>query len=117
AELVVPLLHKKRPIGALNVLSHHKDEFTPADVDLLRQFGAHVAVGIVNARLFERSRSDAEAFETLAEIGRGVGAGLELDEFFNRIAQLMRRVIDYRTFGIWLLDQSGSELEIQLAVQ
>ncbi|HEX4566429.1 MAG TPA: GAF domain-containing protein [Vicinamibacterales bacterium] len=117
AELVVPLLHKKRPIGALNVLSHHKDEFTPADVDLLRQFGAHVAVGIVNARLFERSRSDAEAFETLAEIGRDVAAVLDLDELFNRIAQLMRRVIDYRTFGIWLLDESGSELEIKLAVQ
>ena len=117
AELVVPLLHKKRPIGALNVLSHHKDEFTPADVDLLRQFGAHVAVGIVNARLFERSRSDAEAFETLAEIGRDVAAVLDLDELFNRIAQLMRRVIDYRTFGIWLLDNSGSELEIKLAVQ
>ena len=117
AELVVPLLYKKRPIGALNVLSHHKDEFTPADVDLLRQFGAHVAVGIVNARLFERSRSDAEAFETLAEIGRDVAAVLDLDELFNRIAQLMRRVIDYRTFGIWLLDESGSELEIKLAVQ
>jgi sigma-B regulation protein RsbU (phosphoserine phosphatase) len=117
AELVVPLLHKKRPIGALNVLSHHKDEFTPADVDLLRQFGAHVAVGIVNARLFERSRSDAEAFETLAEIGRDVAAVLDLDELFNRIAQLMRRVIDYRTFGIWLLNDGGSELEIKLAVQ
>jgi sigma-B regulation protein RsbU (phosphoserine phosphatase) len=117
AELVVPLLHKKRAIGALNVLSHHKDEFTPADVDLVRQFGAHVAVGIVNARLFERSRSDAEAFETLAEIGRDVAAVLDLDELFNRIAQLMRRVIDYRTFGIWLLDNSGSELEIKLAVQ
>jgi len=117
AELVVPLLHKKRPIGALNVLSHHKDEFTPADVDLLRQFGAHVAVGIVNARLFERSRSDAEAFETLAEIGRDVAAVLDLDELFNRIAQLMRRVIDYRTFGIWLLDAHGSALEIKLAVQ
>jgi len=117
AELVVPLLHKKRPIGALNVLSHHKDEFTPADVDLLRQFGAHVAVGIVNARLFERSRSDAEAFEMLAEIGRDVAAVLDLDELFTRIAQLMRRVIDYRTFGIWLLNSGRGELEIQLAVQ
>ena len=116
AELVVPLLHKKRPIGALNVLSHHKDAFTPADVDLLRQFGAHVAVGIVNARLFEGSRSDAEAFETLAEIGRDVAAVLDVDELFNRIAQSMRRVIDYRTFGIWLLNTRG-ELEIQLAVQ
>src|SRR5579872_2114906 len=117
AELVVPLIHKKRPIGALNVLSHHKDQFTAADVDLLRQFGAHVAVGIVNARLFERSRLDAEAFETLAEIGRDVAAVLELDELFTRIAQLMRRVIDYRTFGIWLLNDNRGELEIKLAVQ
>jgi sigma-B regulation protein RsbU (phosphoserine phosphatase) len=117
SELVVPLLHKKKPIGALNLLSHHKDQFTAADVELLRQFAAHVSVGIVNARLFERSRSDADAFETLAEIGRDVASVLELDELFARIAQSMRRLIDYRTFGIWLVNEEGTELEIKHAVQ
>ena len=116
SELVVPLLHKKRSIGALNILSHRKDQFTASDVELLRQFAAHVSVGIVNARLFERSRSDAEAFETLAEIGRDVAAVLDLDELFARIAQSMRRVIDYRTFGIWLLNAERGELEIKHAV-
>ena len=116
SELVVPLLHKKRPIGALNILSHRKDQFTPADLELLRQFAAHVAVSIVNARLFERSRQDAEAFETLAEIGRDVASVLDLDELFTRIAQSMRRVIDYRTFGIWLIDEDRQELEIKHAV-
>ena len=43
---------------------------------------------IVNARLFERSRNDADAFETLAEIGRDVASVLDLDELFARIAQL-----------------------------
>jgi sigma-B regulation protein RsbU (phosphoserine phosphatase) len=117
SELVVPLLHKKRPIGALNILSHHKDQFTAADVELLRQFAAHVAVGIINARLFERSRHDAEAFETLAEIGRDVASVLDLDELFARIAQSMRRLIDYRTFGIWLLNPERAELEIKHAVR
>jgi phosphoserine phosphatase RsbU/P len=116
AELVVPLLHKARPIGALNILSHNRDQFSLSDVALLRQFGAHVAVALVNARLFERSRSDAEAFEMLAETGRDVAAILELDELFARIAQLMRRVIDYRTFGILLLSDEGV-LEMQFAVQ
>ena len=116
SELVVPLLHKKRPIGALNILSHRKDQFTPADVELLRQFAAHVAVSIVNARLFERSRDDAEAFETLAEIGRDVASVLDLDELFARIAQSMRRLIDYRTFGIWLIDDDRQDLEIKHAV-
>ena len=117
SELVVPLLHKKRPIGALNVLSRHKDQFTAADVELLRQFAAHVAVGIVNARLFERSRNDADAFETLAEIGRDVASVLELDELFSRIAQSMRRLIDYRTFGIWLVNPDRALLELKHGVQ
>jgi len=117
SEVVVPLLHKKRPIGALNMLSHRKDQFATADVELLRQFAAHVSVGIVNARLFERSRADAEAFETLAEIGRDVASVLELDELFARIAQSMRRLIDYRTFGIWIVNEDRSELEIKHAVQ
>ncbi|MGH9309810.1 MAG: SpoIIE family protein phosphatase [Vicinamibacterales bacterium] len=116
SELVVPLLHKSKPIGALNILSRNRDQFTVRDVAIARQFAAHVAVALVNARLFERSRLDAEAFETLAEIGREVTAVLDLDELFTRIAQLAKRVIDYRTFGI-LLVNDDNELEMKLAVQ
>ena len=114
--VVVPLMHKSRPIGALNILSRQRNAFTVRDVAIVRQFGAHVAVALVNARLYERSRLDAEAFETLAEIGREVAAVLDLDELFTRIAQLARRVIDYRTFGILLLNED-LELEMKLAVQ
>ncbi len=116
SEIVVPLLHKSRPIGALNILSHNKDQFNLRDVAILRQFAAHVAVALINAQLYERSRLDAEAFETLAEIGREVASVLDLDELFSRIAQLARRVIDYRTFGILLLNDDN-ELEMKLAVQ
>ena len=116
SEIVVPLMHKSRPIGALNILSHNRNAFTIRDVAIVRQFGAHVAVALVNARLYERSRLDAEAFETLADIGREVASVLELDELFSRIAQLARRVIDYRTFGILLLNDE-LELEMKLAVQ
>jgi sigma-B regulation protein RsbU (phosphoserine phosphatase) len=116
SEIVVPLMHKSRPIGALNILSRNRDQFTMRDVAIVRQFGAHVAVALVNARLYERSRLDADAFETLAEIGRDVAAVLDLDELFSRIAQLTKRVIDYRTFGILLLNDTG-ELEMKLAVQ
>jgi sigma-B regulation protein RsbU (phosphoserine phosphatase) len=116
SEIVVPLMHKSRPIGALNILSPNRNHFSLDDVAIVRQFGAHVAVALVNARLFERSRRDADAFETLAEIGREVASVLDLDELFSRIAQLTKRVIDYRTFGILLLNDSG-ELEMKLAVQ
>jgi sigma-B regulation protein RsbU (phosphoserine phosphatase) len=116
SEIVVPLLHKSRPIGALNILSRSFDAFTPGDVAIVRQFGAHVAVALVNARLYERSRLDADAFETLAEIGRDVASILDVDELLTRIAQLTTRLIEYRTFGLFLLNDN-SELEIKVAVK
>ena len=115
--LAVPLVHKARPIGALNVLSRERDRYTERDTAILRQFGAHVAMAIANARLFERQRRDAEAFETLAEIGREVAAVLDLRELLGRIAQLTRRLVDYRTFGILLLNEQTNELEMETAVQ
>ena len=73
SEIVVPLVHKSRPIGALNLLSPNPNQFTHRDVSILSQFGVQVASALVNARLYERSRLDAEAFETLAEIGARSG--------------------------------------------
>jgi sigma-B regulation protein RsbU (phosphoserine phosphatase) len=115
--LAVPLVHKAKPIGALNLLSRERDRYSDREAAILRQFGAHVAAALVNARLFEREREDADAFETLAEIGREVAAVLDLDELLSRIAQLARRVIDYRTFGIMLLNAETNELEMKAAVQ
>ena len=117
SELVVPLIHKAKTIGALNLLSTRRDQFSEYDVPIMRQFAAHLAVAIVNARLFVRERADADAFETLAEIGREVAAVLEVDELLARIAQLTKRLIDYRTFGILLLDEARGMLQMKLAVQ
>jgi sigma-B regulation protein RsbU (phosphoserine phosphatase) len=115
--LVVPLLHKAQSIGALNVLSRDRDRYSERDVAILRQFAAHVATAVVNAQLFAQQRSDAEAFETLAEIGRDMGQLLELDELLSRIGQLVTRVVDYRTFGILLVNEATNELEIKTAVK
>ncbi len=115
--VAVPLIHKKKPIGALNILSRVRDRYSERDANILRQFASHVAAALENARLFEQQRLDAEAFELLAEIGREVAAVLDLDQLLARIAQLAKRVIDYRTFGILLLNESTNELEMKVAVQ
>lgn len=117
SELVVPLIHRGKPIGALNLLSTHLGQFSEDDVPIVRQFAVHLAVALANARLFVRERADAEAFETLAEIGREVAAVLDVDDLLSRLAQLTKRVVDYRTFGILLLDEARGMLEMKLAVQ
>ena len=117
AEIVVPLRRMGRVIGALNLLSDTPGQFTDTDLALLRQFGAHVAISIENARLFDNAREYTHTLETLAEIAREFGAILNLDELLTRIANLARRVIDYRTFGILLVNEDTSELEMKVAVR
>ena len=117
SELVVPLRRKGRVIGALNLLSDTPNQFTEGDEAILRQFAAHVAVAIENAQLFEHEREYTATLETLAEVAREFGSILNLDELLTRIAQLTRRVIDYRTFGILLVNEETNELEMKVAVR
>ena len=117
SQLAVPMRRKGRVIGALNLLSEHSGAFTDRDEALLRQFGAHVAVALENARLFRAERHYTETLETLAEIGREMSSILDLDVLLTRIASLTKRIIDYRTFGILLLNEATNMLEMKLAVR
>ena len=116
SDLAVPLRYKGRSIGALNLLSDQKDAFTERDEAMLRQFGAHIAQAIVNARLFESEREYSDTLETLAEIGRDMSAILDLDELLTRVAHLVKRLISYRTFGIALLNDETQMLEMKIAI-
>jgi sigma-B regulation protein RsbU (phosphoserine phosphatase) len=117
SQLAVPLRHKGKVIGALNLLSDRRAAFTERDEMILRQFAAHVAQAIVNARLFESEREYAETLETLAEIGREMSAILDLEELLTRVAHLVKRLINYRIFGIALLDEESQTLEMKLAIK
>ena len=117
SQLAVPMRRKGKVIGALNLLAETTDAFTSQDEALLRQFGAHVAVAIENARLFKAERQYVDTLETLAEIGREMSSILDLDVLLTRIASLTKRLIDYRTFGILLLDDATQELDMKHAVR
>ena len=117
SQLSVPLRNKGQVIGALNLLSDKKDAFTERDEWILRQFGAHVAQAIATARLFESEREYVETLETLAEIGHEMSAILDPDELLTRMAHLIKRVIDYRIFGIALLNEETQMLEMKVAIQ
>src|SRR5262249_48624040 len=117
AEPVVPLRRKGKVIGALNLLRDTPGQFTEEDETMLRQFGAHVAVAIENAQIREHDREYTSTLETLAEVAREFAAILNLEELLTRIANLTRRVIDYRTFGIFLLNDGTDELEMKVAVR
>jgi sigma-B regulation protein RsbU (phosphoserine phosphatase) len=115
--LSVPLRNKSQVIGAINLLSDRPAAFSERDEWILRQFGAHIAQAIATARLFESEREYAETLETLAEIGREMSSILDPDELLTRLAHLIKRVVDYRIFGIALLDEETQTLDLKVTIK
>jgi sigma-B regulation protein RsbU (phosphoserine phosphatase) len=116
AELAIPLVSKDRFVGVLNIEGPSSEPFTPAARAALQVLASHLAVAIENATLYRETRRYAGLLATLYEIGKETSSILDLDELLQRLAEIVKRVIDYEMFGILLLDEERQELVLRLAV-
>jgi phosphoserine phosphatase RsbU/P len=117
AELAIPLLHRDRLVGVLNIEGPDVEAFTPEAQTALRVLAGHLAVAIENAALYRESRSYADLLATLYEIGRETASILDLDQLLHRVAELTKKLIDYEMFGILLLDAERGELVLRESVR
>jgi sigma-B regulation protein RsbU (phosphoserine phosphatase) len=111
SELAIPLIVKNRVIGVIDIEAREKGYFTEEHKRLLTLIASRMAVGIENARLHTRITRQARTLLLLNEIARELTSILNLDELLKRIAELLRRLIDYQMFSILLLDQTGEKLQ------
>jgi phosphoserine phosphatase RsbU/P len=117
AELALPLIHRDRLIGVLNVEGPDAAAFTPEVIAVLGVLAGHLATAIENATLYRETRWYAGLLATLYEIGKETASILDLDELLTRVAEIVKRVIDYEMFGILLLDEERKELVLRKSVR
>ena len=117
AELAIPLLHRDRLVGVLNVEGTDGAAFTPDAIAALRVLAGHLATAIENANLYRETRWYAGLLATLYEIGKETSSILDLDALLTRIAEVVKRVIDYEMFAIFLLDEERKELVARRTVR
>jgi sigma-B regulation protein RsbU (phosphoserine phosphatase) len=117
AELAVPLLTKNRVIGVIDLEAREPGYFTEEHSRLLTLVASRMAAGIENAQLYTRTMRQARILLLLNEIARELTSILNLDELLGRIADLMRRLIDYQMFSILLLDSTGEKLQHRFSLR
>jgi sigma-B regulation protein RsbU (phosphoserine phosphatase) len=117
AELAIPLLNRDKLVGVLNIEGPDVADFTSDARNALRVLASHLAVAVENATLYRETRWYAGLLATLYEIGKETGSILDLDELLHRIAEIVKRVIDYEMFGILLLEEDTQELVMRKAVR
>lgn len=110
SELAVPLIAKNRLIGVMDLESEQEGFFRPEQLRVLTMTASRIAQAIENARLYTRVSRQAQTLEVLNEIAAELASILEVKPLFERVGQLLRRLIDYQMFSILLLDEKGDTL-------
>jgi phosphoserine phosphatase RsbU/P len=117
SELAIPLMTKNRVIGVIDLEAREPGYFTEEHKRVLTLVASRMAAGIENAQLYARTTKQARILLLLNEIARELTSILNLDELLGRIAELVRRLIDYQMFSILLLDASGEKLQHRFSLR
>jgi sigma-B regulation protein RsbU (phosphoserine phosphatase) len=117
SELAIPLITKNRVIGVIDLEAREPGYFTEEHQRVLTLVASRMAAGIENAQLYTRITKQARILLLLNEIARELTSILNLDELLGRIAELMRRLIDYQMFSILLLDTTGEKLQHRFSLR
>ena len=117
SELAIPLITKNRVIGVIDIEAREPGYFNEEHVRVLTLVASRMAAGIENAQLYTRTTKQARILLLLNEIARELTSILNLDELLGRIAELVRRLIDYQMFSILLLDASGEKLQHRFSLR
>ena len=101
--LGVPIVAGSDAIGVISVQSiEHAGRFGQDDARLLSTIAANVGVAIQNARLYAETGRRASEMAALAELGREIGALLDLEPILGEIGERARELLDADTSAVFL---------------
>ena len=117
SELAVPMVVRDRLVGVIDLQSTRLNAYTAEDSALVQLVASRVASSIVNARLYRQIERQNRTLRTLTRLSQQLSPILELDELLNVIAKSVRAIINFDSFGIFLLDAERSVLRHKFSLR
>ena len=105
--LAVPLRYGATVVGVIVVSKLGLDQFDSDDLRLLEVLAGHVSVALVNARLYESQRREAESAKALLELTRELSAVTNLDGVLRQVVNGAARIMGSQRCSIWLPTHDG----------
>lgn len=113
--LAVPLLIEETPIGALNVQTIERHEYTTREVETLSLIGDLAAGALAKARLHDSQKRQIEELQALAKVSEVVTSPQYLDDILDVVTEMAAKVMEATLCSIFLLDEQGTHLELRSA--
>jgi signal transduction protein with GAF and PtsI domain len=106
----VPLVTAGKVIGAVNVQTTARREFTPDEMELLAVIADLAAGAIEKAALYDHMRRQIMELSTLAEVSATVTSPLYLEEVLRLIVEMAARTMEAKTCSLFLIDEDTRDL-------
>lgn len=113
--VVVPLTHGAETVGAVEVVKLGDGALDFDDVRLLEVLAGQAAVAVVNVRLYEEQRREAEHAKALVRFGDVLAAGVTAADVFRQTVAGIAEELGARRASLWLPEAAGGPIELAAA--
>jgi diguanylate cyclase (GGDEF)-like protein len=106
-ELVAPLIHHDRVIGALTAVTYEPRDWTSGDVAFITTLATHAAIALTNAELFEQTEARAAQLGVLQAASARLSRAGSVEEIGRTVIEETRRIIDYHNARVYVVESEA----------
>ena len=103
-DLIAPLIHHDRVIGALTAVTREPRDWTDGDVAFLTTLATHAGIALSNAELFEQTEARAAQLAVLQAASGRLNRASSVEAVGRTIVEETRKIIDYHNARVYLVE-------------
>ena len=103
-DLVTPLTHHDRVIGALAAVTYEPRVWTERDLSFIKMLATHASIAIVNAELFEQTEARAAQLGVLQAASARMSRATTIKQVGRALVEETRGIIDYHNARVYLIE-------------
>jgi signal transduction protein with GAF and PtsI domain len=113
AFLSMPMTHRGRIVGVINVQHKRSHQHRPSEVALIETIARQAGTAIENARLYATTREKARQVEMLAQVSQTIASNRYLEEILHLIVTMTAQMMGSTICAMMLVDEERQELTIK----
>ena len=114
-DLIAPLIHHDRVIGALAAVTYEPRQWTSGDVAFITTLATHAAIALTNAELFEQTEARAAQLAVLQAASARLSRAGTVEGVGRTVVEETRRIIDYHNARVYLMEPPDDVVPIAFA--
>ena len=111
-DLIAPLTHHERVLGALSAVTRKPRDWTDGDVAFLTTLATHAAIALANAELFEQTEARAAQLAVLQAASGRLSRATTFEAVGRAVVEETRGIIDYHNARVYLIEPPDAVVPI-----